>query len=253
VNDGGHRDAAIAALGAREYERAGNEYTRAGWRCLAEPRDGLGPFEDDEKGWVGRGLGWLAKATAAYRVGGRDRRATRRAVSGVALARDLRSTVEDSVRSACLGEFVADFKALGGLDGVDGAYADAEAAYRSAPSDDTDPRGPATTPLFEAAADVLQQVARGPANGEIAVTWEDLHGADPSDPGAFLAHRARYKRQRFPSLLEQVVESGYLAAPRGTTEYDNANHRCPDCGSADTNWVGDSVLCLRCSTPMAAD
>jgi DNA-directed RNA polymerase subunit RPC12/RpoP len=44
-----------------------------------------------------------------------------------------------------------------------------------------------------------------------------------------------------------VVETGYLAAPRGTTEYDTDHHRCPACGSTDVNWAGDDVLCLRCS------
>jgi hypothetical protein len=112
-----------------------------------------------------------------------------------------------------------------------------------------DPQYWGTTPLFEAAAAPIKQVARGPANGEIAVKWEDLHGPDPSEPGAFLAHRARYKRQRFPSLVERVVDDGLLAAPRGTTEYSTDHHRCPHCDSTDVNWVADSTLCLRCSRP----
>lgn len=89
------------------------------------------------------------------------------------------------------------------------------------------------------------------ADGEIAIAWEDLHGPDPSDPGRFLAHRARYKRQRFPELVERVVADGHLAAPRGTTEYGNATYRCPACAATDVNWVAGQTLCLRCSTPMA--
>ena len=90
-------------------------------------------------------------------------------------------------------------------------------------------------------------------DGEIVLEWEDLHGADPSDGAAFLSARARVKGRRFPAFVEQAVADGYLAAPRGTTEYGNDNHRCPACGSSDVNWVADGTYCLRCSTPMDAD
>jgi len=113
----------------------------------------------------------------------------------------------------------------------------------------TAPRRRTTTPLFEAAAATIKQVARGQANGEIAVEWADLHGPDPSRPGDFLAHRARFKKQRFAGLVEKAVADGHLAAPRGTTEYGNETRRCPNCGSNDVNWAGTDVLCMRCSTP----
>ena len=248
TQDGGHHDAAVAALAAREYERAGDEYTRAAWRVLADPREGGGPF--DEKGWVGAGLRHLVVAAVAYRVAGRDGRATRRGVEGVAVARDLRESFDRPVQQACFAEFVADFRVVGDLDGAEAAYEDAAAAYREAGDAVEDPSYWTTTPLFQAAAAPLKQVARGPADGEIAVDWDALHGSDPSATGDFLAYRADYKRRRFPGLVERVVDDGYLAAPRGTTEYDNANHECPACGSTDVNWAGDDVLCLRCSTPV---
>jgi len=47
-----------------------------------------------------------------------------------------------------------------------------------------------------------------------------------------------------------VVDDGYLAAPRGTTAYNTEQYQCPNCGSSDVNWTADSILCLRCSTPM---
>jgi hypothetical protein len=162
------------------------------------------------------------------------------------------TTLDAPAQRACLAEFVADFRAVAGMDGVDDAYADAADAYRDADGVD-DPRRVATSPLFEAAAAPIQQVARGPANGEIAVEWGDLHGSDPADAGAFLARRATYKRQRFPSLVDRVVGDGRLAAPRGTTAYGDDHHRCPACGSTDVNWVAGHVLCLRCSAPMERD
>lgn len=244
---------AIVALADREYERAGDAYTRDAWTSLAEPREKQDPFSADEKGWIGRGLQSLAVATVAYRVAGRSERALHRGVEGVAVARDLRNALDHPAQRACLTEFVGDFKLAGDLDGVTGAYEDATAEYEAASDDIVSAQALATTPLFDAASGALQQVARSTANGEIAVTWEQLHGPDPSRPGQFLAHRAKFKRNRFPSLLAELLESGYLAAPRGTTEYGNEQYRCPECGSTDVNWTGNSVLCLRCSTSMSRE
>jgi len=242
--------AAVDAVAERAYERAGDEYTRAAWQRLAGPHDGQHPFTADEKGWVGEGLRFLAAAAVAYRVAGVDERATHRAVEGVAVARDLEHTLARPVQQACLAEFVADFRVAGDVGDATAAYEDAADAYREAGGAVDDPQRWATTPLFEAAAATVKQVARGTANGEIAVTWEDLHGPDPSDGGGFLASRADYKRQRFPSLLARAIDDGHLAASRGTTEYDNANFRCPACESTDVNWVAGRTLCLRCSTGM---
>lgn len=248
--DSDYRAVAVGALADRDYVAAGDAYTRAAWDRLAEPREALSPFEADEKGWVGRPLQRLALAGVCYRVAGRDDRAEHRGREGVAVARDLETALDQPAQRACLREFAADFHAIGGLDGVSEAYEAAETAYRDA-ADSVDAVDVlTTTPLFQGAAALLRHVARGPANGEIAVPWEELHGPDPDDVGAFLAHRARFKRQRFGSLLARVVDDGALAAPRGTTEYNNANFRCPACDSTDVNWVTDHTLCLRCSTPM---
>jgi len=248
--DSEYRAVAVGALADRDYGGAGDAYSRAAWDRLAEPRDGRSPFDADERGWVGRPLQRLALAGVCYRVAGRDDRARHRAREGAAVARDLENALEEPAQQACLREFAADFHAIGELDGADAAYDDAEAAFRDAAGSVDSVETLTTTPLFQAGADTLRQVARGPENGEIAVPWEKLHGPDPDDVGAFLAHRARLKRQRFPSLLARVVDDGYLAAPRGTTEYNNANFRCPRCESTDVNWVTDHTLCLRCSTRM---
>jgi hypothetical protein len=248
--DDDYRTTAVGALADREYQSAGDAYARSGWARLAEPREGRSPFDADEKGWVGGALQQLVLSGVSYRVAGRDDRASRRAREGIAVARDLEHVLARPEQRACLREFVADFRAVGGLDGVDSAYDDAESAYRSAGNAVTDSRTVTTTPLFQAAAAPLKQVARGLSNGEIAVSWEDLHGPDPGDAGRFLARRAGFKRQRFPGLLEGAIEAGTLAAPRGTTAYNDANFRCPDCSATDVNWIYDHVLCLRCSTPM---
>lgn len=249
TQDGGHHDAAVDALAAREYETAGDRYTRGGRRVLADPREGLDPFAPDEKGWIGQGLQQLLAAAVAYRVAGVDPRATQRAVEGIAATRDFQRALDAPGQGACLAEFVADFRVAGGLDGAGAAYDGAAERYAAAADAIDSPQALATTPLFGAAAATIKQVARGQANGEIAIRWEDLHGADPSRPGDFLAHRARFKKQRFAGLVEKAVADGHLAAPRGTTEYGNETHRCPNCGANDVNWAGTDVLCLRCSTP----
>ena len=249
TQDGGHYDAAVDALAARKYEPAGDRYTRGGRRVLADPRPGLDPFASDEKGWIGQGLQQLLAAAVAYRVAGADRRATQRAVEGIAATRDFQQVLDAPGQSACLAEFVADFRVAGRLDGAGEAYDDAAERYAAAGDKIDSPQALATTPLFGAAAATIKQVARGQANGEIAIKWEDLHGSDPSRAGDFLAHRARFKKQRFAGLVETAVTDGHLAAPRGTTEYGNETHRCPNCGSNDVNWAGTHVLCMRCSTP----
>ena len=251
TDDGGHREAAIDALAAREYERAGDRYSRAGHRLLADPREheAIDPFGPDERGWVGSGVAAFVVAAVAYRVAETEGRATRRAVAGEATARDLRHGLDRPGQGACLLELAGDLRVAGGVDGAEGVYDDAIDAYETAGAAIDEPQALATTPLFEAAAEPIKQVARGQSNGEIAITWEDLHGSDPSRPGDFLAARARYKRRRFASLVGGAVADGHLAAPRGTTEYGNDNHRCPACDSTDVNWSGSGVLCLRCSTP----
>ena len=95
-------EAAIAALAERDDPAAGDEYTRAAWTRLADPREGLSPFDADDKGWVGHGLAALAAAGLAYRVAGQDARASRRAVEGVAVARDLKTGLDAPAQRACL-------------------------------------------------------------------------------------------------------------------------------------------------------
>jgi hypothetical protein len=252
TQDGGHRDRAVAALAERDYEDAGDAYTRAAWRVLADARPDRDPFEADEKGWVGHGVAHLVTSAVCYRVADQSGRATRRGVEGVAVARDLKTVLEHPAQRACLDELVADCRAAAGLDGAAEDYETAAERYRAAADAVDDPQYWGTTPLFEAAAAPLKQAARTTSNGEIAVTWEDLHGSDPAQPGEFLAHRASFKRQRFETLVERVADDGFLAAPRGTTEYGTDHHRCPNCDSTDVNWVADSILCLRCSRPTEA-
>ena len=249
TNDAGHVAEAVSALSAREYELAGDEYSRAAWRVLAEPRDGQSPFENDKRGYVGVGVQYLLTATICYRIAGCTSRATHRGLEGIAVARDLQNALSQPVQRACLDELVADCRVAGNFDGIAAAYETAVDAYRAAADSVDSPQAVATTPLFEAAATPIKQVARSLADGEIAITWEALHGPDPAAAGEFLAHRPRYKQQRFGSLLQRAIDEEFLAAPRGTTEYATDHHQCPDCGSTDVNWIADSVLCLRCSRP----
>ncbi|MCL9816342.1 hypothetical protein [Natronocalculus amylovorans] len=243
-------DRAVAMLANRHYEHAGDALARGGWLLLANPRFDNSPFDDDEKGWVGKGIERLVTSAICYRVAGRSDRAAHRGTEASAVAADFQTVCTRPVQQACLQEMRADAIVAAGLDGAAKLYRDAASAYQTAGASIDDPQYWSTTPLFGAAAAPLQQVARSTANGEVAVSWQALHGPDPGDPGQFLAHRATFKRQRFATLLETVVAEGYLAAPRGTTAYNSETYRCPSCQSKDVNWVGDSTLCMRCSTPL---
>lgn len=248
VSDGGHHAEAVSHLADRDYVSAGNSYARAGWSILAEPRSGRSPFDEDERGYVGRALQEMFLSAVCYRVVGDDGRARSRSEEGASVSEDLAESFASPVQEACLKEFVADFRTVSpGGEGYRGEYEEAAESYRSATDDGTDAQTVSTTVLFRSASEGIKQMGRTLADGEIAVGWEDLHGPDPSDAGDFLAHRAEYKLQRLPSLVDGVVEEGFLAAPRGSTEYGTDHHRCPECGSEDVNWVGDTVLCLRCS------
>ncbi len=249
TNDGGHIAEAIAALSARHYELAGDAYSRAAWHVLAEPRDGQSPFAADDRGYVGAGIQYFLTSAICYRVAGCDRRATHRGLEAIAVGRDLQRTLSQPVQQACLDELIADCRAAGDFEDVTAAYETAAEAYRAAGDSVSSAQAVATTPLFEAAATPIKQVARSLADGEIAIKWETLHGPDPNAAGEFLAQRPTYKKQRFQRLLQQVIEREFLAAPRGTTEYATDHHRCPSCGSRHVNWIADSVLCLRCSRP----
>jgi hypothetical protein len=237
-----HHEHAVAAIADRRYEAAGDALARAAWATLAQPRPGQGPFDADERGWVGEAVQHLLTSAVCYRVAGLPDRAASRGTEAEAVTTDLETGLTHPVQRACLQELVGDARLVGGSN-------DAADAYEDAAESVEDPHDWSTTPLFQAAAAPLQQVARSTANGEIAVSWEALHGPDPAAPGRFLAHRATVKRQRFPALLEAVVTESYLAAPRGTTEYNNASYQCPRCDSNDINRVAENVLCLRCSTP----
>lgn len=247
TEDGGYRAAAIDALARHDYQQAGDMYTRAAWQVLAEPRVNGNPFTPTEQGWVGDGIKYFVLAGISYRVADKPTRAKRRAVEGIAVTKDLITATDQSAQKACFREFVGDCRVMGDLEGSDQAYTQAQTAYRNATIEN--PQSWATTPLFEASAAPIKQLARGLADGEIAISWETLHGSDPDQPGAFLAHRPQYKRQRFAELLEQAVDVGELAAPRGSTAYDTDEYQCPNCSSKAVNWVGENTLCLRCSHP----
>jgi len=249
ANDNDHNADAVSALADRDYVAAGDSYTRAAWSILEEPRDGKSPFEEDERGYVGVALQEMVLSAVCYRVAGRDDRAESRSAQGIAVSEDLMRTFASPVQKACLEEFVADLHAVLGDERAKGAYESTAESYASAVGDSAEPQSVATTALFRAAAAPAKQLGRSLSDGEIAVDWDDLHGPDPSEPARFLGHRAVHKQKRFPSLIEGVVSEGFLAAPRGTTEYATDHHRCPECGSEDVNWVADSVLCLRCSRP----
>jgi len=240
-----HRDAAITHLVDGEYRAAGDEYTRAAYAVLADPGEGRGLYADDGKGWFARGVAALTTAALCYRVAGVDDRAAHRGREAEAVAADQRDGVRSAaVERALCEELIGDARVAGGHDDADAAYERAAAGYEAAAPED--PMDWVTRPAFEAANRAIRHASR---NTGSELSWDDLHGADPSR-AAYLATRARTKARRFPAVVDAITAAGRLHPPRGTTEHDNARYRCPDCGTSEVNWIGEEVVCIDCSARM---
>jgi hypothetical protein len=242
------RDRAIRALIDRDYRRAGDLYARAahaGLAGLEAETAGRDPLAADDRAWVGFPLGYLLLSGLSYRAAGADDRAGTRCREGVLVATDLREHVlEHAVQRACLREYTADLGVVGGFAGPS-AYDGVRDAYEAAADglDGDEQSSWVTTPLFQAATESAHQAAR---NGPHAFEWDDLHG---STPGTYLVHRARFKRARMPRVVEHVA-GGQLHPPRGTTEHNSDDFRCPDCERHEVNWIAGVEICIDCSVPL---
>ena len=239
------RDAAIRASIDRDPERAGDLYTLAargtlaGLEAEAAGRAVLGAEYDR----AGFGLGYLLLAAGSYRAAGRKARATTRATEGIAVATDYRdAVVTEPVERAVCEEYRGAFGAVGGID-ADG-FGRARELYDEATV--SDPVSVATRPLFDGLRKAAAQLAR---NTTAAFDWDDMHGDDTGSV-AYLAARPRVLADRLPRAVRAVEEAGYVAPPRATTEHNNADWRCPDCGQSETHWVANEVICLDCDVRM---
>lgn len=238
-----HRDRAIRALGADRHDTAAERYTLAAYAELGGEQGRRRDLYDRKSAsWVGYPLAELFLAGVCYRVAGEQARARNRAGQGILVAGDHRGHVfDDPVSKAACHEWVGDFRTVAGDDEkARAAYDRAERGYEEAAPDD--PVSWTTEPLLQAGTDAVLQLSR-PDD----IQWDDLHGSAPEQA---LRTRVRFKRSRLASLLATRVEAGKLHAPRGSTEYGVSRFHCPDCGSSDVNYVAETVLCLRCDTPV---
>ncbi|SDM52701.1 hypothetical protein SAMN04487949_1965 [Halogranum gelatinilyticum] len=238
-----YRDTAIRALGADRHDTAADSYARAAYAELAGLQGRRRDVYDPETAtWVGYPLGAFFLAAVCHRVDGADDRARNRAGQGIMVAGDHRDhLLDDPVAEAACHEWVGDFRTVAGDDDkARAAYDRAESGYEEAAPDD--PVSWTTEPLLQAGTDTVLQLSR-PDD----VQWDDLHGSAPQQA---LTHRVRFKRSRLASMVAKRVDDGKLHAPRGSTEYGVGQFKCPDCGSSDVNYVADTVLCLRCDTPV---
>jgi len=241
-----HGDRAVTALVDGEYRAAGDAYSLLAYARLGERADrGRDTFAPGDAGWVGYGLAALLRAALCYRAGGADRRGRNRCEQGRLVAEDLRDAVFDRpVQRAACDEARGDCLAVAEATDAGDAYDRAREGYEAAVDDGADPSAWVVRPLFEALAGPLQHAAR---NTSHEFAWDDLHGGAPA---SYLTHRVRFKRRRFPAVVDAVVEARRLHPPRGTTEHGSDDWRCPDCETGEVNWIGDEVVCLDCSTRM---
>jgi hypothetical protein len=250
------RDQAIRALVDRRFDRAGDLYARAGHgtlaglACEATGTDTLAP---ERVGRVGHGLRYLFLSALSARAAGAVGRARTRAMTGRLTAADLRRHVlTDPAQRAGLREFEADLAAAGSRETDPGSIADdaadaydaAASAAESAATEVEDPTSWVTTHLFQAGYYGPTQAAR---NTALAFEWDDLHG---SSPEGYFERRVRFKRARVPKVVAHVGESGSLHPPRGSTEHNSDDFRCPECGGNEVNWTAGLEICLDCSVEL---
>lgn len=241
-----YNDRAIRALGRERFDAAAQRYVLGAYATLSG-HEGFGrhAFKHDDPGWVGDPLASLALAGICERIVGRDGRAANRTAQGALIAQDQRAYVLDHpVRVAGCHELEGDLHMVGGRnEKAHDAYDRALDAYRAyePDADEPTPARWSTEHPLQAGTDLVAQLTR-PGR----VTWDDLHG---SDPDRALVHRAEFRRSRMRSVVADRVESGKLHAPRGSTEFNTGRYECPACGSDAINFVADTVLCVRCTTP----
>ena len=241
-----YRDRAVRALGRERFDAAAQRYVLAAYATAAGGEGfGRSVFDEDDPGWVGEPLAYLALAGVCERIAGRPGRAANRTAQGVLLAQDGRSYVLDHpVRRAACHEFEGDLHTVGRRpEKAREAYDRAVELYRDyePTGDDPTPARWTTEAPLQAGTDLVAQLTR-PGR----VTWDDLHGADPDRA---LVHRAEFRRSRMAAAVQGLVDDGKLHAPRGSTEFNTGRYTCPECGSDDINFVADTVLCVRCSAP----
>lgn len=236
-----HRETAVTALIDKHWHEAADAYTLAAHRDFGDGQS-WSVLDPGTRERPAHGLSFLTQAALCYRLAGADDRARLRSMTALPLAIDSRDHVHEGVGRAVCQEFIGDARAvIGRTEKATEAYERAARLYRDNTPDK--PLDAAGGPLFSAANRLILHASR---NTGTEVRWDDLHGPDPTGT-EYLAHRAAYKRNHLPRIAGIVLDAERLHVPRGTTEYDNDNFRCPDCGKRDVNWVAGETVCLYCS------
>lgn len=237
-----HQETGVSALVDEDWEAAGDAYTRAAHLALGDGETGGDVLAPGTRDRPADGLASLLTASLCYRVAGIEDRARYRALTVAPLALDARDHVRAGVGRAVSQEFVADAAVLrGARDTASDAYDRAETMYHEYAPDD--PLDASMDPVFSAANRLVLHASR---NTGLDVEWDDLHGED-TGAASYLAHRAAFKRDRLPRVVDAVCDAEFLHVPRGSTEYNNSTYRCPSCGGSDVNYIGGETVCLDCS------
>lgn len=231
-----HADHAVRATATADWQTAGDQYTLAAYGTLAGHEGFRREAFDGDRPSAGTAICHLVRAGLCYRLAGVETAARNRAMQGALVAVD-QKRVRDGVDAAACDELLGHCRSLAGdAERATEAYDRAAAGYEAAAVDD--PAGATTRPLLQAGTDLVTHLSRPNDVG-----WDDIHG-NGSDA---LSRRVRFVRTRVRELMAARVDDGKLYAPRGSTEYGVGRFTCPACGSHDVNYVGETVLCLRCN------
>jgi len=165
-----------------EFELAGEHYTYRAYDSLSDPLS------------VEHGLDAMLRAALNYRLAGIADRAKNRSQQGVLIAQDIRAHVLDDLQEKTLvQEFIADFHAIGRLEGTIEAYEEAIEMYENA--------GIATNPglMSNGICDKIMMFTKYLAEGSEKFEVEEIDG--PLFPHTT---RVEFKMRNMDSLIDSM-------------------------------------------------
>lgn len=193
-----YKEKAIENKAAKEFEEAGDRFTLAMHAILAESEYVTKPFEDDSLNSA-RGLRCLLSAALYYRVGENLDRCRNRCKQGILLTEDLRDhVVTHDPQRGLMYEYIGDFRVIGNLEGWRVAYDTASDYYAEC----RNPIQWQAEPEFELNISFLLDLAE---EGGIAVSRKQKNEISAES----LTKRIAYKRENFPTIVDQFLPSGH--------------------------------------------
>lgn len=203
-----HREYARDARRSGDYAIAANYYTAAYHESMGESRTPPQVSSEDSSIGMdltefGYGIESLLRAALCYRLGSEPRRAENRCREGIVVVEDVcehERGFDEPARQGLCREILGDLKLVGGLGEYEREYAAAEGKY--SPYDDTHRQVQwQAEPEFEFVIGFALELAD-------AVGYEFGDRERHRILARSLDDRIAFKRDRYPTILERVLDAG---------------------------------------------